>query len=111
MKNKDEQKAVIKNLEYIISNMSTKDELQDFKTTTKDELAAINANMATKDELQNGLSELNEKIDNIYKLLDSDIDKRTEDEMERASLTNQVNRHEDWIHVIAQKTNVELVST
>ncbi|MDO4712664.1 MAG: hypothetical protein Q4B05_02035 [Candidatus Saccharibacteria bacterium] len=52
-------------------------------------------------------AELNQKIDNIYTILDRQTGMLDTDETERLALSKQVDRHDDWIERAAPKVGVK----
>ena len=127
---KDEQKNILEMLDHIVAHMATKDDIAglnsrmdnletrmgDLETridnlkTRMDNLDVRMGGLETRvGDLENRMDTQTGKINEIYNLLDASVAKEQEDEIERASLAYKVDRHEKWIHTLAENTNTELV--
>lgn len=77
---------------------------------TDEDIKKLMAVLVTKDDLEKALEDLPTRED--FRLLTTSIDnilkKMTSLQTEFLSLTNKVNRLEEWIKMVAEKTGVKL---
>jgi hypothetical protein len=53
--------------------------------------------------------QMDERFNAIYNLLDDRIKHEDIENSERAAMTSQLNRHDGWIHQLADKTHTNLL--
>lgn len=78
---------------------------------TDEKFEKLIMNMATKDDikaLDERLAGLEERVDKLTDSVDKFIKMMTEYRQEQLAMSERLNRHEEWIKVIANKTGVEL---
>lgn len=78
-----------------------------FELSLASAVAKITDHVSAKIDAE--LGPMRAKIDTIYKLLDGLTKRIDDDDVERAAVTSQVNRHEGWIEQIAEATSTQLV--
>ena len=57
-------------------------------------------------DMKNDIKELKEKVDKIFDFLYKFTKRISDDEMEWTSLGHKVQRHDDWIKLLAKKTKL-----
>jgi chromosome segregation ATPase len=57
-------------------------------------------------EIDQRFTEVHERLDRIYSLVDEDLKRREADEHERLAVNRQLDRHEDWIGRASKRVGV-----
>ena len=75
---------------------------------TEEDIKNLVAVFATKDDLNNLREELVGKIDGLHVAIDAYATKADNYFAEMVALAHKVDRHEKWLHALAEKLNVRL---
>ena len=123
-KNNKKEQEVIEMLQHIVAHMVTKDEFNDRFDSLENRVGGLENSVDSLensvDSLENRMigienrlttiediivtkDEFNDRVNTIYNLLDRDLKKATDNEMETAAVHHKLDRHDEWFTALETK--------
>lgn len=99
--------ATKEDVEKLHTVFATKQELQDFRLETKQEFKSVRLEIA---DLREEFAEFGKKSDRMLVMMDGIAKVIHEMRMEYAGLVFNLNRHDRWIHQLADTTETKLAT-
>lgn len=110
-------KDILEIVNFIKDNAASKEELAEIKVNmatkeelamVKEDLAIVKVTMATKEDLDELRQEMKSDFNQLITTVDHYAKKSDDYFQEMKVLSHKVNRHEDWIHLVAKELELSL---